>query len=239
KGFDEIRKAFAKLSEARRRGYGPGHFSFNVAGGRCETCEGAGYQRLEMYFFEDLYVTCEDCQGKRYKREILEITYQGKNIGDVLSMTVEEALRFFPPIPGLQARLKVLSDVGLGYLRLGQPATTLSGGEAQRLKIAAELGARLSRDYLYILDEPTTGLHFEDIKRLLAVLDRLVEAGNTVVVVEHNLDVIKMADHIIDLGPEGGDRGGEIIAQGPPEEIIEVERSYTGRFLKNYISPSP
>ncbi len=189
-----------------------------------------------MYFFEDLFVTCGECEGKRYKGEVLEITYKGKNIGDVLSMTVDEALGFFPSLPGLQPRLRVLSEVGLGYLRLGQPATTLSGGEAQRLKIAAELGTRMVRDYIYILDEPTTGLHFEDIKKLLAVLGKLVDAGNTLIVVEHNIDVIKVADYVIDLGPEGGTKGGEIVAQGIPEEIAKEERSYTGRFLKDHFS---
>jgi excinuclease ABC subunit A len=206
-----------------------------VPGGRCETCEGDGLQKLEMYFFEDVYVTCPGCEGKRYRPDVLQVTYRGKDISQVLGMTVDDAVDFFAAHPALVRRLRVLQDVGLGYLRLGQPATTLSGGEAQRLKIAAELGARLSTDHLYILDEPTTGLHLDDVKKLLGVLDRLVDAGNTVLVVEHHLDVIKTADWIIDLGPEGGDAGGAIVAVGSPEEVAEVASSHTGRFLRDVL----
>lgn len=234
KAFDIIRKIFSELPDSKRLGFGPGHFSFNIPGGRCEACQGDGFQRLEMYFFEDLFVTCDECGGKRYKPEILKVLYQGKNINQVLGMTVGEAVDFFNH-PALTRKLQTLMDVGLGYLRLGQSATTLSGGEAQRLKICHELGNWKIRDYIYMLDEPTTGLHFEDIKRLLHVLNSLVDSGNTVVVVEHNLDVIKTADWIIDLGPEGGDKGGFIIAEGTPEEVAEVKESYTGRYLKNYL----
>jgi excinuclease ABC subunit A len=236
KAFDEIRKLFAGLPRAQTLGLSPGAFSFNVPGGRCEMCEGDGLQKLEMYFFEDVYVTCPGCEGKRYRPDVLQVTYRGKNISQVLGMTVDDAVDFFAAHPSLVRRLRVLQDVGLGYLRLGQPATTLSGGEAQRLKIAAELGARLSTDHLYILDEPTTGLHLDDVKKLLGVLDRLVNAGNTVVVVEHHLDVIKTADWIIDLGPEGGDAGGAIVAAGTPEEVAEVTSSHTGRFLREVLA---
>ncbi|MBI2369861.1 MAG: excinuclease ABC subunit A, partial [Deltaproteobacteria bacterium] len=235
KAFDEIRKEFAALREARHRGLTASHFSFNVPGGRCEACGGGGYQKLEMYFFEDMYVTCEECGGRRYKPEVLEVAYQGKTIHEVLGMTVEEALRFFPG-PALRRKLGVLAEVGLGYLRLGQPATTLSGGEAQRLKICAELADGASEDLIYLMDEPTTGLHFDDIRKLMAVLNKLVDNGNTVVVVEHNLDVIKQADWIVDLGPEGGDRGGEIVAEGTPEQIAAHPRSYTGQFLRPYLT---
>jgi excinuclease ABC subunit A len=231
KAFDEIRKVYAALPRARTLGLGAGAFSFNVPGGRCEKCAGDGFQKLEMYFFEDVYVSCQECEGRRYRPEVLTVKYRGRSIGDVLAMTVDEAVDFFSAQAGLARRLRVLQDVGLGYLRLGQPATTLSGGEAQRLKIAAELGARASTDMLYVLDEPTTGLHLDDVKRLLGVLSRLVDAGNTVLVVEHHLDVIKAADHVIDLGPEAGDEGGEIIAEGPPEVVAQTPGSYTGKFL--------
>lgn len=235
KAFDAVRKLFAGLPDAKRRKLGPGHFSFNVSGGRCSACEGAGVQKLEMYFFEDIFVTCEHCGGKRYKPEILKVRYKGRNISEVLQMTVTEALRFFEGQSKLQAALQSLADVGLGYVRLGQPVTTLSGGESQRLKISHDLGNRRQYDIVYILDEPTTGLHFDDIKRLLAVLDALIEAGNTVLVVEHNMEVIKTADWIIDLGPEGGEEGGFLVAQGTPEEVAEVPESYTGRYLKEYL----
>jgi excinuclease ABC subunit A len=231
KAFDEIRKIFAALPRAKALGLGAGSFSFNVPGGRCETCEGDGSQKLEMYFVEDVYVSCPDCEGRRYRPEVLGVKYRSKSIADVLRMTVDEAVDFFAAHASLARRLRVLQDVGLGYLRLGQPATTLSGGEAQRLKVATELGARAGRDMLYVLDEPTTGLHLDDVKRLLGVLDRLVDAGNTVVVVEHHLDVVKCADWVIDLGPEGGEAGGEIVAEGPPELIAQTPGSYTGKFL--------
>jgi excinuclease ABC subunit A len=231
KAFDEIRKLFAALPRAKTLGLSAGAFSFNVPGGRCEKCEGDGFQKLEMYFFEDVYVSCPECEGRRYRGEVLTVRHRGRNIAAVLAMTVDEAVDFFAPQATLARRLRVLQDVGLGYLRLGQPATTLSGGEAQRLKIAAELGARAASDVLYILDEPTTGLHLDDIKKLLGVLNRLVDAGNTVVVVEHHLDVIKAADRVIDLGPEGGDEGGEVIAEGSPEVVAQTPGSYTGKFL--------
>ncbi len=235
KAFDEIRKLFAGLGRAKALGLGPGAFSFNVPGGRCETCEGDGLQKLEMYFVEDVYVTCPECEGKRYRPEVLQVVYRGRNISQVLQMTVDEATAFFAAEPGLTRRLRQLQEVGLGYLKLGQPATTLSGGEAQRLKIAAELSTRLATDHLYILDEPTTGLHLDDVKKLLAVLDQLVQAGNTVVVVEHHMDVIKTADWIVDLGPEGGDAGGEIIAEGTPEHVAQIASSYTGKFLRDVL----
>jgi excinuclease ABC subunit A len=231
KAFDEIRKVFAALPRAKALGLSAGAFSFNVPGGRCETCDGDGFQKLEMYFFEDVYVTCQECEGRRYRPEVLEVAYRARNIGQVLQMTVDDAVEFFAAYPGIERRLRSLQEVGLGYLRLGQPATTLSGGEAQRLKIAAELGARLATDFLYILDEPTTGLHLDDVRKLLAVLGRLVDAGNTVVVVEHHLDVIKCADWVVDLGPDGGEAGGEIVAEGPPEAIVQAAVSYTGKFL--------
>ena len=235
KAFDEIRQLFAGERDAQRQGLTPGHFSFNAAGGRCERCEGSGVEKLEMYFFEDIYAPCEICEGKRFKAEILKIRHQGKHIADVLNLTVEEAVSFFSGTAKLQDKLQLLSSIGLGYLRLGQSATTLSGGEAQRLKIAAELRDSSAKDMLYIMDEPTTGLHFDDIKKLLAVLHTLVNAGNTLVVVEHNLDVIKSADWIIDLGPEGGAAGGQIIAEGRPEQVAKVTTSYTGRFLKEVL----
>ncbi|MGH7264597.1 MAG: excinuclease ABC subunit UvrA, partial [Candidatus Rokuibacteriota bacterium] len=235
KAFDEIRKLYAGLPRARTLGLGPGHFSFNVPGGRCETCEGDGFEKLEMYFFEDVYVTCQGCEGRRYRPEVREVTYRGKDVSQVLQLTVDEALEHFTAVPALVRRLNVLRDVGLGYLRLGQPATTLSGGEAQRLKVAAELGPRLGRDVLYILDEPTTGLHLDDVRRLLGVLQRLVDAGNTVLVVEHHLDVVKCADWILDLGPEGGEAGGELVAEGTPEAVAQVAASYTGKYLRELL----
>jgi excinuclease ABC subunit A len=236
--FDEIRKLFAALPRARTLGLNSGAFSFNVPGGRCEACEGGGFQKLEMYFFEDVYVTCPECEGRRYRSEVLKVTYKGKDISQVLQLTVDEAVDFFGAHTVLARRLKLLQDVGLGYLRLGQPATKLSGGEAQRLKIAAELGTRQTSDHLYILDEPTTGLHLDDVKKLLVVLGRLVDTGNTVVVVEHHLDVIKTADWVVDLGPEGGGAGGAIIAEGTPEQVAQVDGSYTGKFLRELL-PRP
>lgn len=230
--FTHIRDLFSQLPEAKLRGYGKGRFSFNVKGGRCEACSGDGIIKIEMHFLPDVYVPCEVCKGKRYNRETLEVKYKGKSIFDVLDMNVEEAAEFFQNIPSISRQLNTLLEVGLGYIKLGQPSTQLSGGEAQRIKLASELSKKSTGKTLYILDEPTTGLHFADVDRLVAVLDKLVEAGNTVVVIEHNLDVIKCADHIIDLGPDGGFRGGQIIAQGTPEEIAEVEGSYTGHFLK-------
>ncbi|KAF0996404.1 excinuclease ABC subunit UvrA [Geobacillus sp. TFV-3] len=230
--FDDIREVFAATNEAKVRGYKKGRFSFNVKGGRCEACHGDGIIKIEMHFLPDVYVPCEVCHGKRYNRETLEVTYKGKNIAEVLDMTVEDALDFFAHIPKIKRKLETLYDVGLGYMKLGQPATTLSGGEAQRVKLAAELHRRSNGRTLYILDEPTTGLHVDDIARLLDVLHRLVDNGDTVLVIEHNLDVIKTADYIIDLGPEGGDRGGQIVAAGTPEEVAEVEESHTGRYLK-------
>jgi excinuclease ABC subunit A len=230
--FTGIRELFAQVPESRIRGYAPGRFSFNVKGGRCEACKGEGIVKIEMNFLPDVYVPCEICNGKRYNREALEIHYKGKSIAEVLDMTIEEALEFFANVPSIHNKMKTLYDVGLGYMRLGQPATTLSGGEAQRVKLATELSRRATGRTMYILDEPTTGLHFADVDRLLAVLQRLVDAGNTIVVIEHNLDVIKSADWLIDLGPEGGDAGGRVIAQGTPEEVAEVSQSYTGHFLK-------
>jgi len=238
KAFDEIRKLFAGLPRAKALGLTAGAFSFNVPGGRCETCQGDGLQKLEMYFFEDVYVTCQECEGRRYRPDVLQVTYKNRNISKVLKQTVDEAVEFFAGQPVLARRLKVLQDVGLGYLRLGQPATTLSGGEAQRLKIAAELSTRPASDMLYILDEPTTGLHLDDVKRLLVVLNRLVDAGNTVLVVEHHLDVVKTADWVIDLGPEGGAAGGEIVAEGTPEQVAQTDGSYTGKFLRDLL-PRP
>jgi excinuclease ABC subunit A len=236
KAFDEIRALFAGEREALRQGLTAGHFSFNTTGGRCERCEGAGVEKLEMYFFEDIYATCEACEGKRFKPNVLAITHRGKTIADVLHLTVDEAFSFFTGVPRLSEKLHLLSTIGLGYLRLGQSATTLSGGEAQRLKVAAELRDASARDVLYIMDEPTTGLHMEDVKKLLAVLHKLVNAGNTLVVVEHNLDVIKSADWIIDLGPEGGAAGGQIVAEGRPEQVAKVAASHTGRFLAKHLT---
>jgi excinuclease ABC subunit A len=236
--FDHIRQLFAKTQEARARGYKPGRFSFNVKGGRCEVCRGDGQIKSEMHFLPDVYVPCEQCHGKRYNRETLEVRFKGKNIADVLEMSVEEAVEFFENVPKIARRLRTLHDVGLDYIRLGQPATTLSGGEAQRVKLATELSKVATGDTLYILDEPTTGLHFADVQRLLDVLGRLVDAGNTVVVIEHNLDVIKTADHLIDLGPEGGEEGGEVVATGTPEEVAAAAGSYTGRFLVELVEPA-
>jgi len=236
--FTPIRELFAKTTESRVRGYKPGRFSFNVKGGRCEKCSGDGTIKIEMHFLPDVYITCEECKGKRYNRETLEIKYKGKNIAEVLNMTVEEALDFFSSIPLIKSKLQTLQDVGLSYIRLGQPATTLSGGEAQRIKLSKELSKRATGKTLYLLDEPTTGLHFEDIKKLLSVLNRLIDAGNSIVVIEHNLDVIKSADYIIDLGKEGGDKGGEVIATGTPEAIVQCENSYTGNFLKQLLEIS-
>ena len=234
--FTFIRDLFSQLPEAKLRGYKPGRFSFNVKGGRCESCQGDGIRKIEMHFLPDVYVQCEDCKGKRYNRETLQILYKKKNISEILDMSVEEAYSFFRPIPSLKRKLKTLVDVGLGYIKLGQQATTLSGGEAQRVKLASELSKVGTGRTFYILDEPTTGLHFEDVNMLLSVLNRLVDKGNTVLVIEHNLDVIKSADHVIDLGPEGGDGGGELLAQGTPEEVTKVERSYTGHYLKEMLN---
>jgi excinuclease ABC subunit A len=237
KAFDEIRRIFADAPLARQRGYSAGTFSFNVAGGRCETCEGAGFLEVEMVFMADIYVPCDDCAGRRFKPEVLDVKVNGRSIHDILELTVDEAIRFFPREEKLGQALWQLQQVGLGYLRLGQPATTLSGGEAQRLKIARELAltSKKSGKKLYIMDEPTTGLHLEDIRRLAQVFDRLVDAGHTLVLIEHNLDVIKLADWVIDLGPEAGDRGGEVIAAGRPEEVAKVEHSYTGRWLRTVL----
>ena len=233
--FDLIRDIFAGTNEAKIRGYEKGRFSFNVSGGRCESCSGDGVHKIEMHFLPDVYVPCEVCKGKRYNRETLEVKYKGKNIADVLDMTVEESLEFFNNIPKIKQKIQTLYDVGLGYIKLGQPSTTLSGGEAQRVKLATELSKRATGKTLYILDEPTTGLHIADVHRLVDILQRLVDTGNTILVIEHNLDLIKTADHIIDLGPEGGDAGGEVVAIGTPEQICKNERSYTGKFLKKYL----
>ncbi|MGD0577170.1 MAG: excinuclease ABC subunit UvrA, partial [Candidatus Staskawiczbacteria bacterium] len=230
--FAYIRDIFTKTKEARVRGYSAGRFSFNVKGGRCEACEGQGQKKVEMYFLPDIYVECEECHGKRYSKEVLEITYKDKNIAEVLEMTVEEAMEFFKNIPGLYEKMKTLKEVGLSYVELGQSATSLSGGEAQRVKLATELSRKGTGRTLYILDEPTTGLHFDDIKKLIAVLHGLVEKQNTVLVIEHNIDLIKNADWLIDLGPEGGDGGGEIVGQGTPADIAKVKKSYTGKYLK-------
>jgi excinuclease ABC subunit A len=234
--FDMIRELFAATPDAKMRGYKSGRFSFNVKGGRCEACRGDGIIKIEMHFLPDVYVPCEICKGKRYNRETLEIKYKGKSISDVLEMTIEEAVEFFGPIPKIHRKLVTLLDVGLGYIRLGQPATTLSGGEAQRVKLAEELSKRSTGRTIYILDEPTTGLHFEDVRRLLGVLHRLVDQGNTIVCIEHNLDVIKTADWIIDMGPEGGNAGGKVVAMGTPEQVAETEGSHTGQFLKSLLA---
>jgi excinuclease ABC subunit A len=231
-----VRQLFALTREAKIRGYKPGRFSFNVRGGRCEHCQGQGTKKIEMHFLPDVYIPCETCGGRRYNRDTLEVTFKGHSIADVLDMSIEEALHFFENQPRIARILGTLYDVGLGYIRLGQPAPTLSGGEAQRVKLAAELAKRSTGSTLYVLDEPTTGLHFEDIRKLLQVLDRLVEAGNTVVVIEHNLDVVKTADWIIDLGPDGGDGGGRIVAEGTPEEVVGIPESYTGKFLRDVLS---
>jgi excinuclease ABC subunit A len=229
--FTQIRDWFAGLPESLARGYKPGRFSFNVKGGRCEACQGDGLIKIEMHFLPDVYVTCEECGGKRYNRETLEVKFKGLSIADVLDMTIEDAEGFFKAVPSIREKMRMLNEVGLGYVKVGQQATTLSGGEAQRVKLAKELARRSTGQTLYILDEPTTGLHFEDVRKLLEVLHRLVEGGNSVVVIEHNLDVIKTADWIIDLGPEGGVRGGEIVAVGTPEQVVKEPRSFTGQYL--------
>jgi excinuclease ABC subunit A len=230
--FTPIRELYAELKEAKIRGYKVGRFSFNVKGGRCEACEGDGYKRIEMYFLPDVFITCDVCHGKRFNEETLQVKFKNKNIADVLSMSVDEALVHFEGLPRIENKLKLLSEVGLGYIKLGQPATSLSGGEAQRIKLARELSKQDTGRTLYILDEPTTGLHFHDVKMLLKVLDRLVKKGNTLLVIEHNLDVVKFADWIIDMGPEGGDKGGEIIVQGTLDQIVSCRASHTGRYLK-------
>jgi excinuclease ABC subunit A len=233
--FTYIRELFSRTPEARMRGYKPGRFSFNVKGGRCEACRGDGIIKIEMHFLPDVYVACDVCRGKRYNRETLEIKYKGKNIADILDMTANQSFSFFEKINNIRSKLQTLIDVGLGYIHIGQPATTLSGGEAQRVKLSRELSKKGTGNTVYILDEPTTGLHMDDINKLLNVLSRLVQAGNTVIVIEHNMDVIKTADHIIDLGPEGGDEGGNIVGCGTPEQIANINGSYTGQFLRNVL----
>ena len=230
--FTFIRDLFAMVPEAKTRGYRPGRFSFNVKGGRCEACQGDGVLKIEMHFLPDVYVTCDVCHGQRYNRETLEVKFKGRSIADVLDMTVEDAVEFFKAVPGIRDKMRMLQEVGLGYIKVGQQATTLSGGEAQRVKLSKELSRRATGKTLYILDEPTTGLHFEDVRKLLEVLHRLVETGNTVVVIEHNLDVIKTADHVIDLGPGGGVNGGRIVVTGTPEEVAACPDSFTGQYLK-------
>ena len=237
--FTPIRDWFAGLPEAKARGYLPGRFSFNVKGGRCEACQGDGVIKIEMHFLPDVYVTCDQCKGKRYNRETLEIKFKDKSIADVLDMTVEEAAEFFKAVPSVRDKMETLARVGLGYIKVGQQATTLSGGEAQRIKLAKELSRRSTGRTLYILDEPTTGLHFHDVAKLLEVLHELVEQGNTVAVIEHNLEVIKTADWVIDLGPEGGDGGGRIVAAGTPEQVAKVKESYTGQFLAELLQRRP
>jgi excinuclease ABC subunit A len=234
--FNDIRELFASTNDAKMRGYAAGRFSFNVRGGRCEACQGDGILKIEMHFLPDVYVPCEVCKGKRYNRETLEVQYKGKNISDILQMTVEEGVEFFENLPRISRKLKTLQEVGLGYIQIGQPATTLSGGEAQRVKLATELSKRSTGKTVYILDEPTTGLHTADVQQLLNILQKLVDGGNTVIVIEHNLDVIKSADHIVDLGPEGGNRGGTVVATGTPEEIVQNADSYTGYYLKKALS---
>jgi excinuclease ABC subunit A len=234
--FDHIRGLYSSTPEARARGYQPGRFSFNVSGGRCEVCKGDGTIKIEMHFLPDVYVPCDECKGHRYNRDTLQILWKGHTIADVLEMSVEAALELFANQPKIARILQTLMDVGLGYIRLGQPATTLSGGEAQRIKLSSELGKRSTGRTFYILDEPTTGLHFEDIRKLLQVLQRLVDNGNTVVVIEHNLDVVKSVDHVVDLGPEGGAGGGRIVAEGTPEQVAEVPESYTGKFLREVLA---
>ena len=233
--YDLIREVYASTTEAKMKGYKVGRFSFNVKGGRCEACSGDGIIKIEMHFLPDIYVPCEVCKGKRYNRETLEVKYKGKSISDVLDMTIEDALEFFKNIPRIQNKLQTLFDVGLGYVKVGQPSNTLSGGEAQRVKLATELSKRSTGKTLYILDEPTTGLHIADVHRLIDILQRLVDAGNSMVIIEHNLDVIKTADYIIDLGPEGGDKGGTIVAEGTPEYVAQVEESYTGQYLRKLL----
>ncbi|MDD5685804.1 MAG: ATP-binding cassette domain-containing protein, partial [Methanoregulaceae archaeon] len=236
KVFDEIRRVFAETKEAKVRGYKPGRFSFNLKGGRCEACQGDGVIKIEMNFLPDVYIECEECKGRRYNHETLEVKYKGKSIADVLEMTVEEAVDLFANIPSIKNKLATLSAVGLDYVKLGQSSTTLSGGEAQRIKLTRELAKKGTGKTIYLLDEPTTGLHFHDVKKLIAVLDELVEKGNTVVVIEHNLDIIKSADHIIDLGPEGGEQGGYVVATGSPEDVAGNAKSYTGAFLKKMLA---
>jgi excinuclease ABC subunit A len=236
--FGQVRDLFAMLPGSKIRGYGPGRYSFNVKGGRCETCKGDGLIKIEMHFLPDVYVTCEQCRGLRYNKETLEVRYNGKNIAEILNMTIDESLEFFKNVPGIERKLRTLSEVGLGYLQLGQSATTLSGGEAQRVKLSAELSKRDTGRTMYLLDEPTTGLHFADVHRLIQVLERLRESGNTLVVIEHNLDVIKMADYIIDLGPEGGDEGGRIVVEGTPEKVAACTQSYTGKYLAEVLNAS-
>ena len=234
--FDDIRDLFAKTVEAKMRGYDKGRFSFNVKGGRCEACQGDGVKRISMHFLPDVYVPCEECEGRRYNRETLEVKYREKSIYDVLDMTVEDACEFFSNLPKISQKMETLKDVGLGYVKLGQSATTLSGGEAQRVKLASELQKRATGKTVYILDEPSTGLHSHDVAKLIEVLQRIVDNGDTVIVIEHNLDIIKVADHIIDLGPEGGDEGGTIVVTGTPEKVAKCEKSYTGHFLKNILN---
>ncbi len=234
--FTPIRDLFARLPESKVRGYSPGRFSFNVKGGRCEACQGQGQIRIEMQFLPDIYIPCEVCKGARYNRETLQVRYKGKNIAEVLDMTVDEAMGFFEAIPAIRARLQTLCDVGLGYIKLGQPAPTLSGGEAQRVKLSRELSKRATGKTLYVLDEPSVGLHAADVDKLLRVLNELVDRGNTVVIIEHHPDIVKVADWIIDLGPEGGDAGGYIVAEGTPEDVARVPESYTGQFLKRVLA---
>ena len=233
--FDQIRELFSLTNEAKLRGYKKGRFSFNVPGGRCEACSGDGIIKIEMHFLPDVYVPCEVCKGKRYSRETLEVKYKGKSIADVLDMTVEEALEFFKNVTKIRTKLETLMDVGLGYIKLGQSSTTLSGGEAQRIKLATELSKRATGQTLYILDEPTTGLHMDDVNKLIKILQRLTDQNNTLVVIEHNLDVIKSADYIVDLGKDGGDNGGTLVASGTPEQIAKCEESYTGEFLRKML----
>ncbi len=233
--FTHIRELFAKTPEAKIRGYNAGRFSFNVKGGRCEACKGDGLTRIEMNFLSDVYIKCNVCKGQRYNRETLEVKYNGKNISDVLEMTISEALDFFEHIPKIKTRLQTLNDVGLGYMKLGQSATTLSGGEAQRIKLASELNKRATGKTLYLLDEPTVGLHWYDLDKLIKIINKLADSGNTILIIEHNLDLIKTADHIIDLGPGGGDEGGCIIAEGTPEQVAQVKKSYTGLYLKKML----
>jgi excinuclease ABC subunit A len=236
KAYDEIRKLFAEQQLSKQLGFTPAYFSFNTPGGRCEACQGEGKITIEMQFMADITLECEHCHGKRFKQDVLDVLYRGKSIYDVLEMTIEEGMYFFENIPKISRKLKTLCDVGLGYVKIGQPATTLSGGEAQRVKLATELSKRSTGKTIYILDEPTTGLHTEDVSKLIGILHRLADGGNTVVVIEHNLDLIKTADYIIDLGPEGGDGGGTIVAVGTPEEVSQCENSYTGAFLKEKLS---
>jgi excinuclease ABC subunit A len=237
--FDEIRKLYAELPESKVRGYKPGRFSFNVHGGRCEACQGQGMLRIEMQFLPDIYVPCDVCHGTRFNRETLQVHFKGKSIADVLDTTVEEGVELFAAFPNMVNKLALLQEVGLGYVKIGQPATTLSGGEAQRVKLAKELSRRATGRTLYVLDEPSVGLHAADVHKLIEVLQRLVDAGNSVLIIEHNLDIIKVADWIIDLGPEGGDRGGELVAEGLPEQIMEVKTSYTGQFLAAHLAVKP